>query len=284
MIDLDSLLLLKVISGSRAYGLATPQSDEDTRGICIPPKCALIGLTPFEQWQDEKSDHVVFGLTKFANLALEGNPNMIELLYTEDILYCHMLGQRLMENRQLFLSRKVAERFGHYAISQLKRLENHHRWWASPPKKPALEDFGGGLNAKGAAVFPSKEARMAFDKAGKDYGHFERWQRERNPARAALELQYGYDTKHAMHLCRLLRMGQEILASGQVLVKRPDADWLRQVRSGCFQFDELLEWARRAEMQLSDLRSGSPLPEDPDRGAAENLVMEIIEEFHWNQS
>ena len=126
-------LILQVRAGSHAYGLAGPHSDQDSRGVCIPPKAALLGLQSFEQWQDEKSDNVVFGLPKFVRLALEGNPNLIETLFTEDILHIDRFGQRLLEHRQLFLSRKVAERFGHYAIAQLKRLENHHRWWAHPP-------------------------------------------------------------------------------------------------------------------------------------------------------
>ncbi|RPI71926.1 MAG: hypothetical protein EHM45_22865, partial [Desulfobacteraceae bacterium] len=35
-------LILRIISGSRAYGLARADSDEDARGVCIPPKEYLI--------------------------------------------------------------------------------------------------------------------------------------------------------------------------------------------------------------------------------------------------
>ena len=48
-------------------------------------------------------------------------------------------------------------------------------------------------------------------------------------ARAGLERRFGYDTKHAMHL---LKMGAEILKSGQVHVYRPDGEWLMAVRDG----------------------------------------------------
>lgn len=277
----EDQLILRVLAGSRAYGLDSPTSDHDSRGICIPPKAALLGLETFEQHQDEKGDQVVFGLTKFVRLALEGNPNLIETLFTEDILFVNEFGQRLLDNRRLFLSRRVAERFGHYALSQLRRLENHHRWWAKPPLEPTLADFGAALNNRGTASFPNKEARLAFDRAQKDWTHFLRWKRERNTARAELEERYGYDTKHAMHLCRLLKMGEEILADGRVLVRRPDADWLREVRGGHFSYEKLLEWARSREQNLKDLRERSPLPEEPDHEAAERLLMGILEDYFW---
>ncbi|AEZ66297.1 hypothetical protein phiTE_131 [Pectobacterium phage phiTE] len=38
--------------------------------------------------------------------------------------------------------------------------------------------------------------------------------KNRNAARHELEEKFGYDTKHAMHLVRLLRMSQEILETG----------------------------------------------------------------------
>lgn len=272
-------LILQVRAGSHAYGLAGPQSDEDSRGVCIPPKAALLGLQSFEQIQDEKSDNVIFGLPKFVRLALEGNPNLIETLFTEDILFIDRFGQQLIEHRHLFLSRKVAERFGHYAISQLKRLENHYRWWAQPPQQPVAS-----LNSQGKAEFPSAKARQAFDQATKEWNHYQRWLRERNPARAELEQRYGYDTKHAMHLCRLLKMGEEILRDGQVLVRRPDAEWLKAVRQGLFTYEELLDWARAREEGLRSLRETSPLPEEPEAALAEQLLIEIQEGYYWPRS
>lgn len=273
----EDQLILRVRAGSHAYGLAGPDSDEDSRGVCIPPKEALLGLQAFEQYEDARSDHVVFGLPKFVRLALEGNPNLIETLFTEDVLFINGFGRRLVEHREIFLSRKVAERFGHYAISQLKRLENHHRWWAHPPQPPTPPP----LNAQGKAEFPNQKARLDFDQATKEWNHYQRWLRERNSARAELERRFGYDTKHAMHLCRLLKMGEEILTSGLVQVRRPDAEWLKGVRQGSFAYEELVEWARAREEGLRQMRESSPLPEQPDTQKAELLLMELQEDYFW---
>jgi len=60
------------------------------------------------------------------------------------------------------------------------------------------------------------------------------WKTNRNKARGALEEQFGYDSKHAMHLVRLLRMGIEALRDGEILVKRHDAQELLDIRNGAW--------------------------------------------------
>src|SRR6185369_13533316 len=63
-------LILRVLAGSRAHGLETAESDEDSRGVCIPDKRCLLGLSQFEQWESAGGDHVVYALAKFARLAI----------------------------------------------------------------------------------------------------------------------------------------------------------------------------------------------------------------------
>src|SRR5947208_2546405 len=124
----ETNLILQVRCGSRAYGVEEPDSDHDSRGICIPPKEALLGLQTFEQPESPGSDHVIYVLPNVVKLALEGNPNLIETLYTEDVLLIHPLGERLRERRDDFLSRRVADRFGSYALHQLQKIQRHYRW------------------------------------------------------------------------------------------------------------------------------------------------------------
>ena len=71
----ETNLIYQVIAGSQAYGLDTPESDLDLRGVCIPPRRYLLGLSSFEQWeqQDESGDVVIYALEKFARLALACN-------------------------------------------------------------------------------------------------------------------------------------------------------------------------------------------------------------------
>jgi predicted nucleotidyltransferase len=277
--------IYKVIAGSQVYGLDTPQSDLDVRGVCIPPRRYLLGLSRFEQWehQDEKGDTVIYALTKFVQLALACNPNIIELLYTDPhhVLFANEYGWRLVAHRHLFLSKQARHTFAGYAISQLRRIERHHRWLVNPPDhKPTPEEFGG-WPLEGRFKFPDYEAQKAYQAAFKHWNQYQSWRRNRNPARAKLERKYGYDTKHAMHLLRLLKMGAGILETGQVHVYRPDREWLRAVRDGLLSYEELLHLAAKDEARLGQLVDASPLPDEPDAEAAEALVIELQEQFLW---
>lgn len=281
----ESNLIYKVIAGSQAYGLDTPESDLDVRGVCIPPRRCLLGLSPFEQWehQGEAGDVVIYALAKFVRLALACNPNVIELLYTDQrhVLFVNDYGQRLLEHRHLFLSKRAGQSFTEYAISQLRRIERHHRWIINPPDhQPTPEEFAA-WPAEGRYKFPDNDAYRAYQAALKHWNQYQEWQRNRNPARAELERQYGYDTKHAVHLLRLLKTGMEILETGQVHVYRPDREWLMAVRHGLLSYEELLALAATYEARLGQLYATSPLPEEPDADAAEALVMELQERFLW---
>lgn len=277
----ETNLILKVISGSRAYGLDHPGSDTDTRGVCIPPLEYLLGLQTFEQYENETSDHVIFALAKFVRLALQGNPNIIEVLYTDpaDILFVNRYGERLLAARDGFLSRRVGETFSRYAIAQLKRMANHHRWLIDPPDhQPQPAEFGASMTT-GRARFPDSDQERAYRAALKHWNNYQTWRRDRNPARAELEARYGYDTKHAMHLLRLLRTGEEILREGVVRVKRPDAVWLKSVRNGALTYDEVIDLAAHHEAALAALIDQSPLPAEPDAVNADRLLVDLQREF-----
>jgi predicted nucleotidyltransferase len=275
----ETHLIYKVVAGSQAYGLAREGSDIDIRSVCIPPKPYLLGLNEFEQFENPTHDIVIFALRKFVRLALGCNPNIIEILHVEPqhILFINAFGERLRAAREIFLTRRAAETFGSYAIAQLRRLERHHRWIIEPPTGPPEPAAFGAKPHRGRFKFPDSDAERAYRASQRHWDNYQKWKRDRNPARAALEAQFGYDTKHAMHLLRLLRMGHEILAEGKVHVLRPDAKWLLEVRDGLLSYEELLELARQGEIELAELMKSSPLPAEPDYAAAETLVIELHE-------
>lgn len=274
-------LLLKVRAGSRSHGLANETSDEDSRGVCLPLPRFLYGLSHFEQWESVGGDHVVYSLAKFVRLALDGNPNIIETFYVEpeDRLYLHPLAIPLVNGRDRFLSRNVGAKFGRYAIGQLQKIERHHRWMTQqPPEKPAPEQFGA-VSGENSPKFPDHGAERAYRAAAKHHRDYQEWRRNRNPRRAELEARYGYDTKHAMHLCRLLKMGVEILRDGEVHVKRADGAWLRSVREGALTYRELLDWVAQAEAELAEAERATTLPDKPDLEWAETQVVELTEAY-----
>ena len=73
-----NLILLEAVSGSRAYGLATPESDTDIRGVFYLPRHVWYGLDYVPQVSNETNDVVYYELGRFVELLLSSNPNMLE--------------------------------------------------------------------------------------------------------------------------------------------------------------------------------------------------------------
>lgn len=160
--DLHKATVFLTLSGSRAYGFSSPTSDWDYRGVAIPPLETYIGIqSKFEQAVDVKTKHVwknypagwvepdadmqVMEVTKFCRLALDCNPSIIEILFSdiESVIYLHPMMRELIANRNIFLSKRAKPRFCGYALSQLNRIKRHKRWLDNPPTvAPKREDYG----------------------------------------------------------------------------------------------------------------------------------------------
>lgn len=132
--------------GSQAYGTNIATSDLDVKGVAIPPREYFLGFNKqFEQAEFHKPDAVIFDIRKFLKLAADCNPNVVEIINTDesDVLYRTPLSDLLRSNRHLFLSKKVKHTFSGYAHSQMLRIMGHYRWLKNPPqKKPTRSDFG----------------------------------------------------------------------------------------------------------------------------------------------
>jgi len=91
---------------------------------------------------------------------------------------------------------------------------------------------------------------------------------------------YGFPTKHAQHLMRLLWMGEEILRTGKVRVNRTgvDADILQQIRRGEWPLEKVLAEADKAEARLKAAYEVTTLPARPDHDAANQLCIELMSE------
>lgn len=292
-------------AGSHAYGLATPESDLDLRGIAIPPKEYFLGFWHcFEQAESTNPDLVIYDIRKFFHLAAACNPSIIELLWTEaeDHLLVTPLGRRLIEHRSLFLSRKAKHTFSGYAAAQLKRIKTHRRWLIHPPThKPTRAEFGlpetsmlsadilGAIEmveqkaAQDLAAFPAYvmdlyRRERAYRNALREWQQYEHWKAHRNPKRAALEAKMGFDGKHAAHLVRLMRMCREILETGTVIVKRPDRDELLAIRDGAWSYEQLVQWSEQEDHALEEVARHSPLPPAPDSQKLDALCIAMVEE------
>lgn len=114
-----------------------------------------------------------------------------------------------------------------------------------------------------------------FQQDLKKYNSFWEWKTNRNPTRFGLENEYFFDTKHAMHLVRLLRMGYEALTEGIIKVKRPDAQELLSIRNGAWTYEQVVEYAEFMKEEVDRALKLQNLPDAVDSRFAGNLVMQI---------
>ncbi|MEZ4372714.1 MAG: nucleotidyltransferase domain-containing protein [Polyangiaceae bacterium] len=233
-------------------------------------------------------------------------------------LLVHPLWERLYAARHRFLSIQAERSHVGYALNQLQRIKTHRGWLLNPPKaQPERKAFG--LPAEATLnradreriqqaianriadweVEPSDAAEVVateslglpqgvvdalaaerrYRAAMRQWDAYRTWQQQRNPARAALEAQHGYDTKHAMHLIRLLRSGLELLRSGDLQVRRSDAEELIAIKRGSLSYDALIELAESIQSQIHAARPHSPLPEAVDHEALDALLAELLLAF-----
>lgn len=124
----------------------------------------------------------------------------------------------------------------------------------------------------------NQDAFQAHCKAHREYWE---WVGQRNPERYATNAQHGrgYDSKNLMHTLRLLDMAGEIAREGVLRIRRPNRDYLLRVRSGEFEYEDLVADAERklAEVQAEFERSS--LPDHPDRERVNALLVRLREEF-----
>ena len=124
---LGSNIILLGLGGSYSYGMNIEgKSDIDIRGVALNSKEEILLLQNFGQVVDENTDTTIYSFNKMVNLLCKANPNVMEQLglNPEHYLYIHPIGQVLLNNSKLFLSKRVVYSFAGYAKEQLKKLDN----------------------------------------------------------------------------------------------------------------------------------------------------------------
>lgn len=163
-----NLILFEAISGSRAFGLATENSDTDIRGVYYLPKEDFFGLNYIPQISNETSDITYYEIGRFVELLQKNNPNILEILASPED--CIFQKNPLMDvlKPEDFLSKLCKDTFAGYAISQIKKAKGLNKKILNPVDKErkSILDFCYILKGQGSVPlkkwlqeFPSSERR-----------------------------------------------------------------------------------------------------------------------------
>ena len=122
-------IIFKSIVGSKLYGLDTPSSDTDIKGIYKLPLNILLKRSFQDQVNDDTNDQVFYEVSKFLKLATNANPNILELLYTpkEFILKSSIDYELIREHRDIFLTKSIKNSLGGYAVAQIKKARGKNK-------------------------------------------------------------------------------------------------------------------------------------------------------------
>lgn len=309
---LSGKIIFLTLGGSYAYGTNVEGSDIDIRGCALNGMSDIVGLTNFEQFVNETTDTTIYAFNKLLKLLISCNPNTIELLGCKPDSYAMVSkeGQLLLDNKQLFLSRRAIHAFGGYANSQLRRLQNAlaHDHYPQEEKekhilgtcKSVMEDFRlhyenvpegsvklyidqGVTDGMETEIFtdvslqhyPLRNFKAMVNELGNVIGLYSKLGK-RNTKKDDLHL-----NKHAMHLVRLYLMCFDILEKGEINTYREDRDFLLDIRNGKFQksdgtFDaSFFEMIDDFEKRLKYDGENTSLPDKPDMTSIQDLTIEV---------
>ena len=123
--------------GSTMYGTTTENSDDDMLGIFMPTIDYVIGRKRVDTVEfltnasdsgirNKKGDidYKFYSLTKWFHLAINNNPNILEILFSPQNCILHETDEwkKIRDNKELFLSLKSYHSFKGYAFGQMERL------------------------------------------------------------------------------------------------------------------------------------------------------------------
>ncbi len=308
----DRIMLLG-LGGSYAYGTSRDGSDIDFRGVTLQLPSDLIGMTQFEQYEDDRTDTVIYGFNKLVRLLLDCNPNTCEMLGLDEDQYLIRsgLGQELIDQTPLFLSKRAIKSFGGYADMQLRRLQNAIARDTLPQSEKekhilksvqhALEDFNrrhAGVGADGIRLYIDSSENPDFETeifVDANYRHYplrdysDLWGTMRTVVRDYDKIgkrnkkkDDNHLNKHAMHLIRLFMMAIDILEKREIRTHRKeDLPLLLSIRRGDYMlgdgtfskaFYDILE---EYERKLDEAAAKTLLPDEPDLERVEKFVERI---------
>lgn len=310
-------IILLGLGGSHAYGTDIESSDLDIRGCALNKKEEILTNQNFEQFVNEETDTTIYSFNKIITLLSNLNPNTCELLglKPEHYLYIHPLGQELLNNKSMFLSKKCINTFGGYAEAQAHRLSNkaNRKVSQSEQEQHILNTINNAMYDIKLTYqdFTDEEIKLYIDKAVqegydteifmdvnlkhyplRDYSSV--WNEMKSIVssyskigkRNEKAIQYGKLGKHMMHLIRLYMMCIDILEKEEIITYRENEhDLLMDIRN-CKYLDnndqptsEFYELLNEYKKRFDYAKKNTNLPDKPNYKKIKEFMMYVNEKI-----
>ena len=308
-------IILLGLGGSHSYGTNTDTSDVDCRGIALNKKEEILTNKNFEQFVNEETDTTIYSFNKFISLLTKMNPNVIEILglKPEHYLYLSSIGQEIIDNAHMFLSKRAIHSFGGYSSQQLRRMENKAMRTIDQARQEehilnsirnATYDY-----KQKYFYFPEDAIKLYVDKSEqeeydseifmdinlkhyplRDYKSM--WSEMNNIVKEYAKIgkrnknAITHDKlgKHMCHLVRLYYMCFDILEKERIITYRENEhDLLMDLRNGKYldsenqPMPEVYEMINELEKRLEYDKPHTNLPEHPDYNKINEFVMSVNE-------
>lgn len=303
------------LGGSHAYGTNIETSDLDVRGCALNSKEEILTNQHYEQFVDEKTDTTIYAFNKLISLLCNCNPNTIEMLglKAEHYLYLSPVGKELLNNKDLFLSKKAAQAFGGYATAQLRRLDNKAARLVGQAQREqhilnSINNVRADFNERYSS-YPDDAIRLYIDKSDKEDMESEifmdvkltryplrdyksMWSEMHNVVKDYAKIgkrnqhaiEHNKLGKHMMHLIRLYMMCLDILENKEIVTFRSkEHDLLMSIRNGKYldanrqPIPEFFEMVDEYEKKMQYAKDNTDLPEKPDYKKIQEFVMDVNE-------
>lgn len=308
-------IILLGLGGSYAYGTNVKDSDLDVRGCALNSKKEILTNENFEQFINEETDTTIYSFNKLVSLLLNVNPNTIELLglKPEHYLYVTKIGQELLDNSHMFLSKRACRSFGGYANQQTYRLSQLavRKLDQSELEKHILKTLEFMQTDFCSKYTPYKDdsIKLYIDKSEQENYDTEifmdvslthyplrdycaMWNELQNTTkqynkigkRNSRALNKGKISKHMMHTIRLYMMVLDILKNEKIVTYREkEHDLLMRIRNGEYvnsndqPLPEFYEMVNEYEKRVDYAKENTSLPDAPDYNKINEFVMSVNE-------
>ena len=116
-----------------------------------------------------------------------------------------------------------------------------------------------------------------FKKHCKDHKEYWEWVNNRNKDRYKTNMEHGknYDSKNISHCVRLIEMADDLVNKKEIIVKRPNRDYLLAIKRGEFGYDEIMEVINTKVDKVDTLFLESDLPDVVDKEYTKKLLITI---------